>query len=242
MILELKNIYKAYPNTNFKLQNINLKLTQNEILGIIGQNGSGKSTILKMINGLVSIDQGNVYLHNQIIDYQNANQLQQLRRKIAYIFQNGNLLEKQSVEYHLRLVYKIQKKPINVQKIQEMVTFFNLHQHLKTPVYYLSGGQKQKVAIAMAILAQAEILLCDEISSQLDYNSEIELFNFLVKLKQVYNISIIMISHNLNLVKAYCDRVYLLDDNTLIDEINLTNTTVQMLKPFSQYIKEYLNA
>lgn len=240
MILELKNIHKQFESTNFKLENVNIELYENEVIGIVGQNGTGKSTILKMMNQLENQDQGEIYFLENKINVCNEIELRNLRKKVAYIFQSGNLLEKKSVYYHLSLVYKLNKEKVNYQEIDDILIFFNLTSHKKSKVYYLSGGQKQKVAIAMAILSKPKVLLCDEISSQLDHKSEQEIFELLKKIKEKYQISFVVVSHNLSILKNFCTRVYFIENNTIKRQIFPKPN--KLLKPNSyfEFVEEYL--
>ncbi len=241
MILELKNIQKQFLETNFKLENINIKLYENEVIGLIGQNGSGKSTILKMMNQLEKQDSGQLYYDGIEVNGDSESQLRVLRKKVAYIFQSGHLLEKQSVYYHLSLVYKLNKQKVNEKEINEILSFFSLTSHKKSKVYYLSGGQKQKVAIAMAILSKPKVLLCDEISSQLDYKSENEIFDLLKKIKEKYALSLVVVSHNLAVLKSFCDRVYMIDKYTITKEIIPNHNIQNQSNSYHEFVEEYLN-
>ncbi|TYL22967.1 ATP-binding cassette domain-containing protein, partial [Streptococcus pyogenes] len=136
-----------------------------EIVGLIGSNGTGKSTILKMINGLMSCDQGHIYYQGQELKELSASQLRQMRKDIAYIFQHHNLLPGETVFYHLSLVYKLNHQKVDHEAIDDILDFLGLTRVKQVKCHSLSGGQQQKVAIAMAILQKPRLILCDEISS-----------------------------------------------------------------------------
>lgn len=241
MLIELKKVAKSYKDSNFNLKDINIKINKKEVIGIIGQNGSGKSTILKMINGLVKFDSGDIlYKGNSLKDMKDE-ELRNMRKNVSYIFQNFNLLEGESVYYHLSLIYKLNKQKINNKEIDEILEFMNI-KHLKNSICKsLSGGQQQKVAIAMSLLQKPEILLCDEISSALDSNSEKEIYDLLIKLKETSDISILIISHNLTVLKNFCDKVILIEDSTIKDTI-IPNPSNQMdyKKDYFNHVKEFL--
>lgn len=241
MIIQVKNVTKQYKNANFKIDNISFDIKKKEVIGIIGRNGTGKSTILKMINGIVPYDTGDILYKGTSIKKMDNATLRETRKNLAYIFQNSNLLDNKSVYYHLSLIYKLNKVAINNKKINDIMEFMNITRLKKSFCGSLSGGEQQKVAIAMALLQEPEILLCDEISSALDTNSEREIFSLLEKLRKTTDISIIMISHNLSLLKNFCDKVIIIDDNTIKDTIipkkrNSNNDD----EDYFTYVKEFL--
>ena len=217
MIVQLKNVSKQYKNANFKLENISFDINKKEVIGIIGRNGTGKSTILKMINGIVSYDSGDILYKNSSIKTMDASTLRNTRKNLAYIFQHSNLIDNKTVYYHLSLVYKLNKVSVDKKKIDDILEFMNITRLKNSLCGSLSGGEQQKVAIAMALLQEPEVLLCDEISSALDTNSEKEIFALLNKLRITTDISIVMISHSLSLLKNFCDRVVVIDDSTIKD-------------------------
>ena len=217
MIVQLKNVSKQYKDANFKLENISFDINKKEVIGIIGRNGTGKSTILKMINGIVSYDSGDILYKNSSIKAMDASTLRHTRKNLAYIFQHSNLIDNKSVYYHLSLVYKLNKVSVDKKKIDDILEFMNITRLKNSLCGSLSGGEQQKVAIAMALLQEPKVLLCDEISSALDTNSEKEIFALLNKLRTTTDISIVMISHSLSLLKNFCDRVVVIDDSTIKD-------------------------
>ena len=197
MIVQLKNVSKQYKDANFKLENISFDINKKEVIGIIGRNGTGKSTILKMINGIVSYDSGDILYKNYSIKNKDASTIRNTRKNLA---------------------------------------------RLKNSLCgSLSGGEQQKVAIAMALLQEPEVLLCDEISSALDTNSEKEIFALLNKLRTTTDISIVMISHSLSLLKNFCDRVVVIDDSTIKDiVVPNKNAKDDYDSNYYNYVKEFL--
>ena len=241
MIVQLKNVSKQYKDANFKLENISFDINKKEVIGIIGRNGTGKSTILKMINGIVSYDSGDILYKNSSIKTMDANTLRHTRKNLAYIFQHSNLIDNKTVYYHLSLVYKLNKVPVDKKKIDDILDFMNITRLKNSLCGSLSGGEQQKVAIAMALLQEPEVLLCDEISSALDTNSEKEIFALLNKLRTTTDISIIMISHSLSLLKNFCDRVVVIDDSTVKDiVVPNKNAKDDYDSNYYNYVKEFL--
>ena len=241
MIVQLKNISKQYKDAKFKLQNISFDINKKEVIGIIGRNGTGKSTILKMINGIVSYDSGDILYKNSSIKNMDASTLRNTRKNLAYIFQHSNLIDNKSVYYHLSLVYKLNKVSVDKKKIDDILEFMNITRLKNSLCGSLSGGEQQKVAIAMALLQEPEVLLCDEISSALDTNSEKEIFALLNKLRTTTDISIVMISHSLSLLKNFCARVVVLDDSTIKDiVVPNKNAKDDYDSNYYNYVKEFL--
>lgn len=241
MIVQVKNVSKVYKDANFKLENISFDINKKEVIGIIGKNGTGKSTILKMINGIVKYDSGVITYKGQSINDMNPATLRNTRKNLAYIFQHSNLIDNKSVYYHLSLVYKLNKVPVDKEKIHNILEFMNINRLKNSLCGSLSGGEQQKVAIAMALLQEPEVLLCDEISSALDTNSEKEIFALLNKLRETTDISIIMISHSLALLKNFCDRVIIIDDSTIKDiVVPRKDKEDDYDSNYYNYVKEFL--
>ena len=241
MIVQLKNVSKQYKDANFKLENISFDINKKEVIGIIGRNGTGKSTILKMINGIVSYDSGDILYKDSSIKSMDASTLRNTRKNLAYIFQHSNLIDNKSVYYHLSLVYKLNKVSVDKKKIDDILEFMNITRLKNSLCGSLSGGEQQKVAIAMALLQEPEVLLCDEISSALDTNSEKEIFALLNKLRTTTDISIVMISHSLSLLKDFCDRVVVIDDSTIKDiVVPNKNAKDDYDSNYYNYVKEFL--
>lgn len=241
MIVQLKNVSKQYKDANFKLENISFDINKKEVIGIIGRNGTGKSTILKMINGIVKYDGGDILYKGQSIKTMEPAVLRKTRKNLAYIFQHSNLIDNKSVYYHLSLVYKLNKVPVDKDKIDDILEFMNITRLKNSLCGSLSGGEQQKVAIAMALLQEPEVLLCDEISSALDTNSEKEIFALLNKLRETTDISILMISHSLSLLKNFCDKVIVIDDSTVKDIVTPNkNAKDDYDSNYYNYVKEFL--
>lgn len=241
MIIALKEVGKIFQKAQFKLEHISFNIQEGEIVGLIGSNGTGKSTILKMINGLMSYDQGHIYYQGQELKELSASQLRQMRKDIAYIFQHHNLLPGETVFYHLSLVYKLNHQKVDHEAIDDILDFLGLTRVKQVKCHSLSGGQQQKVAIAMAILQKPRLILCDEISSALDTNSEKEIFDLLASLRDQYGISILMIAHHLSVLKQYCDRVMILDHQTIAETVVPVKTASHQLETdYVSQVKEFL--
>lgn len=243
MVIQVKNVAKTFASSNFKLKNINFTINEDEVIGIVGENGTGKSTIMKMLNYLVEYDSGEILYNNKPYHHYSPEALRKMRKEVVYIFQNANLLENKTVEYHLQLVYKLNHEKVDKAKISEVLALINLTHLRKQCCGKLSGGQKQKVAIAMAILQNPKVLLCDEISAALDTQSEQEIFKLLMDIKMKLKISIVMVAHNLMILKNLCDRILILNNQT-IEEIIIPNklNQIDIVKGYQNYVKEFFYA
>ncbi|MFL8887238.1 ATP-binding cassette domain-containing protein [Helcococcus kunzii] len=215
-------------------------MEKKDVLGLIGKNGTGKSTILKMVNRLVEPDSGQILYDGNDIITMNDKELRNIRKEIVYIFQDANLLENKTVYYHLSLVYKLNNKKIDEDEIDEILDFMNLSRLKNSYTYELSGGQKQKVAIAIAILQKPKILLCDEITSALDTEAEREILTLLEKIRERYEVSIMIISHNLSVLKNFCNKILFLEDNTIKDIIIPNKSQKDDEEDYYEYIARYL--
>ncbi len=241
MLIELENVAKKYNESKLNLQDINFELNEAEAIALLGQNGCGKSTILKMINGLIPCDKGEIRYKGRALKTMDARSLRSTRKEIAYIFQHANLLENKSVYYHLSLIYKLNKTNPNQDEIQKIMKFMSIEKLRNSFCGTLSGGEKQKVAIAMALLQEPKVLLCDEISSALDKNSEEEIFNLLLNIKNTRKIALVIVSHNLALIKKTCDKVYLINNNRIEDVIIPNNKNKEnKVSKYTDFVKDYL--
>lgn len=241
MLIRVQNVSKSYQQSSFRLENISFTVSEGEVVGIIGRNGTGKSTILKMVNGLIDHDGGQVFYQEKALKSMSSKELRAMRQEIAYIFQQHNLLLGETVYYHLALVYKLSGQKVDKKAIDDILTFMGMSNHKFSKCLSLSGGQQQKVAIAMAILQKPKLILCDEISAALDTNSEREIFELLAKLRQERGIAILMIAHQLPILKHYCDRVLIVDHQTIAETIvPVKGQRVQTDEDYVQQVKEFL--
>lgn len=242
MLIDLEKVGKSYPKANFNLENVSFQVKARDCIGLIGQNGTGKSTILKMMCGLVPHDRGHITYQGQDISSLTPDHLRAMRKEVAYIFQQANLLEGETVLYHLKLVYTLRREKPDLAEIDRTLAFMRLTDLKTVACRNLSGGQKQKVAIAMAILQQPKVLLCDEISSALDANSEREIFDLLDQLRQETDIAIVMISHNLSLLKNFCDQILILDKGTIAERLVPVKTADgDRDQHYLTYLKEFFS-
>ena len=222
-MIEFKNVLKKY--SDFEL-NVSFNVKQGEIFGIIGSSGSGKSTILRLIQGLIKPDYG----------YININK----KTKISYVFQEYNLLNNKTVYDNVALPLLLNGKLKN-DKVKKYLSFVNLEDKENMYISSLSGGQKQRVALARALVCEPDILLCDEITSALDNSTKFEILNLIKSINKEKLTTIILITHELDVAKNMCSRVGIIEDGKILDIIKVGKySKLNNNKSYFEYAKEYL--
>jgi D-methionine transport system ATP-binding protein len=219
----LKNLSKSYcvnQQNITALSTINLHIKPGEICGIVGKSGAGKSTLLRCVNLLERPSAGSVHVDNIDLCATSISELRAARKNIGMIFQHFNLLESctafENVAMPLRLL-GADKKVIH-DKVTELLALVELDDRYDHYPRQLSGGQKQRVAIARALATDPHVLLCDEATSSLDPESTVSILKLLKKINQQLNLTILLITHELDVVKRICDRVAILHAGQLIEE------------------------
>ncbi len=222
-MIEIKKLYKTYQDHTV-LKNINLFVQEGEIFGIIGRSGAGKSTLLRCMNLLERPDKGDILIDNQNITKLQPKLLREARHKTAMIFQQFNLLNSKTVYDNIALPMRIQQFDEGhiKKKINELLALVDLTAKINAYPGKLSGGQKQRVAIARALSCSPKILLCDEATSALDPETTDSILALLKKINQLYGITIILITHEMEVVKRVCHRLSLMENGKIIETIALT--------------------
>lgn len=222
-MIELRQISKTYDThaQDFDaLKNINLTVERGEIFGILGKSGAGKSTLLRCVNFLERPSDGKVFINNIDLSSLSEKQLREQRRKISIIFQHFNLLESRNVFDNIALPLEIAGK--SHQAIQEKVSQLLNLVELQDKIYHfpsqLSGGQKQRVAIARALATDPDVLLSDEATSALDTESTTAILSLLKKINQEFGLTILLITHELEVIKQICDRAAVLDKGEIVEQ------------------------
>ncbi len=221
-MIELLKVNKAYGN-HMVLQDVNLFIQEGEIFGIIGKSGAGKSTLLRCINHLETPSAGSILIDQEDIVALKRAELRRTRHKIAMIFQQFNLLNSKTVYENIALPMHIQRIPKAdiAQKIGELLQLVELTEKKDTYPLHLSGGQKQRVAIARALTCAPKILLCDEATSSLDPETTASILLLLKKINQLYGITIVLITHEMDVVKQICHRVAFMEQGKIIEITDL---------------------
>lgn len=217
-MIELTGLNKSF-NRHAALNDVNLFIQQGEIFGIIGKSGAGKSTLLRCINMLERPDTGDVVVDGENISRLSASKLRKARHKMAMIFQQFNLLNSKSVYDNIALPMRIQglDEDSIKEKIDELLPLVELSDKVHAYPQQLSGGQKQRVAIARALSTSPKILLCDEATSSLDPDTTDAILSLLKKINERYGITIVLITHEMDVVKRICHRLALMQAGQIIE-------------------------
>ena len=222
-MVELRDIEKNY--TNFDLK-INLKINKGEIFGLIGQSGSGKSTILRIVQGLLKADKGEINIAKNT--------------EIAYIFQEFNLLYNKNVFDNIALPL-ILKKKFSTEKVEEVLKFVGLSDKKKSFIASLSGGERQRVAIARALVTNPQLLLCDEVTASLDKSVKDEILDLFEEINKKYGTTILVVTHELEVVKRLCSRVAIIEKGKITDIFNVNQKDYEKSnKSYADYVREVM--
>ncbi len=235
-MIQLKNIHKSFTqnkNTVQAINGISLEIAKGDIYGIIGLSGAGKSTLVRCINYLEKPTKGEVIVGGQNLANLNKKQLRDKRKKIAMIFQNFNLLESKTIFDNVAFPLKINKvsKDKIEQRVKELLKLVELEDKINAHPSELSGGQKQRAAIARALANSPDILLCDEATSALDPKTTLQILNLLKQINQDLNITIVVITHEMQVIKTICNKVAILEAGEVIKKGDVVNV-------FSSYNEE----
>lgn len=211
-MIEIKNVVKSFGETQV-LKDVSISIKSGEIYGIIGHSGAGKSTLLRCINGLESYNGGSVKVMGLEVADLNKRQLMEFRKDLGMIFQNFNLLKRKTVFDNIALpleVWGYGKKEIE-EKVLKLLRLVGLEEKKDSKPSQLSGGQKQRVAIARALALDPKILLCDEATSALDPKTTKDILSLLSKINNELGITIVMVTHQMEVIKEVCQKVALID-------------------------------
>ncbi|MFA5959398.1 MAG: ATP-binding cassette domain-containing protein [Tatlockia sp.] len=217
-MIELNGLTKSYAG-HMALKHVDLFIQEGEIFGIIGKSGAGKSTLLRCMNLLEQPDAGDVIVDNELLTQLSPAKLRTARHKMAMIFQHFNLLATKTVYENIALPMRIQglsEEQIQ-EKIEELLALVELSEKKEAYPHQLSGGQKQRVAIARALSCSPKILLCDEATSALDPETTGSILELLKKINALYGITIVLITHEMEVIKRICHRLAVMEAGELVE-------------------------
>ena len=215
MFLEINQIRKSYGSGESRvevLKGIDLSVEQGEFCVLLGPSGSGKSTLLNIIGGIDQADSGDICIRGERMADMKEKKLTLYRRKhLGYIFQMYNLIPNLTVRENVEVGAYLSEKSLDVD---ELLHTLGLYDHRNKLPNQLSGGQQQRTAIGRAIVKNPDILLCDEPTGALDYNTSKEILKLIEKVNQKYGNTVIMVTHN-DAIKDMADRVVRLRDGMI---------------------------
>lgn len=208
----IKKHFGAGDNKIEVLKGIDLEIEKGEMCVLLGPSGSGKSTLLNIIGAIESADEGTITVNGEKTRLMSEKQLTQYRRKhLGYVFQMYNLIPNLTVRENIELGAYLSDNPLDIDEL--MATLGIIDQAVKLPSQ-LSGGQQQRTSIGRAIVKNPDILLCDEPTGALDYNTSKEILKLLEDVNQKYGNTVIMVTHN-DAIKNMADRVFTLRDGEI---------------------------
>lgn len=216
----LKKIYGKGAHQVVALNGIDLTIKQGEIFGIIGLSGAGKSTLIRCLNLLEKPTAGSIKIDGLEMTALSSRKLRQMRSKIGMIFQHFNLLWSrtvaQNVAFPLEIAGVKDKAKIN-RKVAELLELVGLQDKANAYPAQLSGGQKQRVGIARALANDPKVLLCDEATSALDPQTTISILNLLRDINRKLNLTIVIITHEMSVIKYICDSVAVISNGRIAE-------------------------
>lgn len=236
-MIKIEKLSKFYGDTQI-LFDINLEVKKGEIFAIVGHSGAGKSTLLRCINGLESYQGGSLKVFDQEIKNLDEMQQRHLRRDVGMIFQHFALMARKNVFENVATPLKFwgYKSDETEKRVRELLNLVGLENKAKSYPSELSGGQKQRVAIARALALNPKILLSDEATSALDPNTTNQILELLEKINKELDISVVIVTHEMEVVKSIAKRAILLEGGKIIGSGSIEEL---FLKP-DEKMKEFL--
>ncbi len=236
-MIEIKNVSKIYETRQgafTALNNVSLAIEDGDVFGIIGLSGAGKSTLVRCINLLEKPSSGSIIIDGEDLTTADKAKLRTMRRKVSMIFQQFNLLQQRTVLKNVELAGEIDKNPRRREKAIELLTTVGLKDKLDSYPSELSGGQQQRVAIARALMTDPEVLLCDEATSALDPETTKSILALLKDLNRKLGLTIVIISHQMSVIEAICNKVAIIDNAEIVEEGELQNVFLSPKMPITK--------
>ena len=246
-MIRLENVSKTFTDSNKEVHavnNVSLTINDGDIFGIIGFSGAGKSTLVRCINLLERPTEGKVFVDDAEITALSGKELRKARKKIGMIFQHFNLMPSRTifgnVAYPLR-GSGLSKEEIR-EKVHHLLELVGISEKENAFPSQLSGGQKQRVAIARALANDPSILLCDEATSALDPQTTKSILKLLQQLNQTLGITVVVITHEMAVVKEICNRVAVMDHGDVVEEGEVFHVFASPKEPLTRsFIKTTSN-
>ena len=235
-MIEIEHLNKTYPSPGgdiHALRDVNLRIEDGEIFGIIGLSGAGKSTVVRCINLLERPTSGTVRIDGRDMTQLSRRDLLKARQDIGMIFQSFNLLEQRTVLRNICFPLEIAgvKRDEAQARAAELLELVGLSDRAKNYPSQLSGGQKQRVAIARALATRPKYLLCDEATSALDPNTTQSILHLLKEINQTLGVTIVVITHEMRVIEQICQRVAVIDQSCIAEIGNVSDVFTHPKSP-----------
>ena len=216
-MIEVRGLGKKFGELKV-LNDVSLKVEPGDVFGIVGHSGAGKSTLLRCLNGLEAYSEGSVRVMGQEVCELDPKGLKELRKEMGMIFQNFNLMNRKNVYENIMFpleVWGVPKKEAE-ERVRELLELVGLTEKKNEKIRNLSGGQKQRIGIARALALKPKILLCDEATSALDPKTTISILELLMDINVKLGVTIIVVTHQMEVVKMVCNKVVILDGGRVV--------------------------
>lgn len=217
---EVTKTYQSGKQSIHALNGIDLTVETGEIYGVIGFSGAGKSSLIRTVNLLERPSSGRVLIDGKDISTLSAKDIRQTRKDIGMIFQHFNLLNSKTVFHNVAMPLILAKTPKNKikEQVKDLLDFVGLGDQAEKYPDQLSGGQKQRIGIARALATNPSVLLCDEATSALDPQTTQSILELLRRINREYNITILLITHEMGVIREICDKVAVLEAGKVIEQ------------------------
>lgn len=241
-MITLQEVSKSYSGEASAVEAVSVHIREGSIHGIIGPSGAGKSTLLRIMNVLERPDRGSVLVDGQDLMQMAEADLRSLRRQMGMVFQQFHLLHNRTVSGNVAIPLEMAGEPkkSRAERVQECLRFVGLEDKAKEYPASLSGGQKQRVAIARALAPRPRVLLCDEPTSSLDPTTTMEVLNVLKHANESLGVTIVIVTHEMEVIRAICNEVTVMDQGRIIDSFPLEQARTQGLGTVLSYREQLL--
>lgn len=225
-MFEIRNLNKMFISETTEIiavKDVSLKIKAGEIFGIIGSSGAGKSTLIRCLNLLEKPESGQVIFKGEDLIKLSNKAVREKRKKIGMVFQNFNLLASRTVFENVAFPINNKNKNEVKKKVLELLEIVGISDKENSYPSQLSGGQKQRVAIARALANDPDVILCDEATSALDPQTTTSILSLLKELNKKLNLTIILITHEMDVIKSVCDRVAIMSGGEIVEVDKVIN-------------------
>lgn len=245
-MIELKNISKSFfrgKNELIAVNDVSLSINPGQCIGLVGESGCGKSTIAKLISGIIKPSKGNIEFLGVDINNCSKKETKEIRKNIQIVFQNPfdsfnpRMKIKDCIAEGIIYYDKLSKEEIENKVLKTMELVKLSKEHAEKYVSQISGGECQRAAIARAIISKPKLLICDEITSALDVSTQAQIINLLLELKSQKLLSFLFITHDLALLSSICDDVAIMNEGRIIEKGKTREVLEYPFHPYSKILR-----